>query len=350
MTLGKKIIFNGAAIITGVFFLILGIVKAKPFLAPFATAVILALLMMPVAKKLEKWGIKRVYASLINTFLLFMVSLGFAALISLQLAQFLNDWDKAKQQIAPKIEKLENLVYDNTSIEKKDIKPKESLSGKSVGKKALSFANSFYSFLGNYILTFIYIFFLLNYRRKFRAFFLKLFPDDKKQEVDTVLGKTADVTQGYLFGKFMLMAFLAVIYAIGMGVTGVSNFIVISILAALLTIIPYIGNIIGLVLAIGLGYLTNGDTVALIGIIATFTIAQFVESYILQPYVVGDKVNLDPLMTIVVVVIGNLIWGVVGMIIAVPVLGIANVIFRHVQPLKPFSYLLSKNGDNGQDE
>jgi predicted PurR-regulated permease PerM len=343
MKLGRKILYGGAAFVVGIYFLFLCLAHGKPFLAPFVTAVVLALLMVPVSKKFEKWGFKRVYASLTGTIFLLLASIAFAFVVSLQIAQFLNDWGKVKERIMPKIEQLEQKVYSTTPINKQDLKLQDSVSAKSVGKRALGFINSFYSFMGDYLLTFIYVFFLLNYRSKFRKFFIKLFPDDKRQEVSHVLVETASITQGYLLGKFLLMVFLAVLYAIGMGVSGVSNFIVISILAALLTIIPYIGNIIGFVLAIGLGYVTSGDTGALIGIIVTFTVVQFVESYVLEPYVVGDKVNLDPLMTIIAVVVGSLVWGVIGMILSVPILGVANLIFRHVQPLKPFAYLLGNN-------
>lgn len=343
MSLGKKILVYGTAIVVGSYFLFLCLVKAKPFLAPIVVAIILALLMLPISRKLEKWGMGRIYASLTNTFILFLISVGFAALISIQLSQFLTDWDKTKQQIQPKIEQLKSIVYKNTPIKKEDIKLDQSIASGNVSKKALSFVNTFYSFLGSYLLTFIYIFFLLNYRKKLRRFFIKLFPPDKGDEVDEILCKTADITQSYLFGKFLLMVLLAVLYSIGMGISGVDNFIVISVIASLLTIIPYIGNIIGFVLAIGLGYITNGETSALIGIIATFTIVQFIESYILQPYVVGDKVNLDPFITILVVVAGNLVWGVAGMILALPILAIINMIFAYVKPMKPFHYLLSSN-------
>lgn len=343
MTSGKKILFNSTVAIVGIYFFCLCLVNSKPFLAPFLTAIVLSLLMLPVSKKLEKWGIGRVYASLINTFFLFLLSLGFATLISLQLSQFISDWQKAKQQVMPKVEQFEEMLYKNTPIDKEDIKLKDSMSSSRMGEAALSFVNGFYSFAGDYLLTFIYVFFMLNYRRKFRKFFIKLFPDDSKDEVSNVLSETANITQGYLMGKFLLMVFLAIIYAVGMGISGVDNFIVISIIASLLTIIPYIGNIIGFIIAIGLGYITSGDTTALIGIIATFTIGQFVESYVLEPYVVGDKVNLDPLITILVVVIGSIMWGVIGMILSVPLLGIANAIFSHVKPLKPFNYLLSKD-------
>lgn len=345
MTQGRRILFNGAAFITGIFFLFLCLVKAKPFFAPLATALVLALLMIPVSRKLELWKIKRVYASLINTFLLFLLSLGFMALIGLQIQGFIADWDKAKRKIMPQIEKLEQYIYEETPIKKEHIKEQGSQSTGNMGKQAMSFLNGLYSFAGDYLLTLIYVFFLLNYRSKFRKFLLRLFPKEREEKVNKVINETAGITQGYLYGKFLLMIFLAILYAVGMGITGVSNFIVISLLAALLSIIPYIGNIIGFVIAIGLGYVSEGDTTALIGIVATFTIVQFVESYFFEPYVVGDNVNLDPLMTILVVVAGSLLWGVIGMILSVPLLGMLNVVFRHVGPLKPYSYLLS-NGNN----
>lgn len=343
MTFGKRILFTGTAFILGIYFLIAGLVKAKPFLAPLLTAVVLALLMLPVARKLESWKVNRMLSSFINTFLLFLISVGFVALISIQIQTFVADWGKAKQKIMPQIENLEEYIYEKTPISKEDIKKQQSEATGNMGKQAMSFINGLYSFTGDYLLTFIYIFFLLNYRHKFREFFVKLFKRDNRQDVNEVFNQAAKITQGYLYGKFILMVFLAVIYAVGMAAFGVSNFIIISLLAALLSIIPYIGNIIAFLIAIGLGYVADGDTTALIGIVITFTVAQFIESYLFEPYVVGDNVNLDPFVTILAVVAGSMVWGVIGMILSIPILGIINVIFMHVGPLKPYSFLLGNN-------
>lgn len=342
MTLGKKILVYGSFFIIGMYFLFLSFVEAKSFLAPLLTAIVLSLLMVPVSKKLESWKIGRAYTSLISTILLLLVSLGFVLLVSLQVKSFISDWDKVKEKIIPEIEKLEALIYEKTPINKDDVKLKDAASSSAMGKQALSFVNSFYSFAGNYLLTFIYIFFLLNFRSHFRKFFIKLFSDEKKQEVSNVISQTANVVQAYLLGKFILMSLLAVLYCIGLGISGVNNFIVVSLLAALLTIVPYLGNVIGFLLALSLGYLTTGEISTLIGIIITFSAAQFVESYILEPYIVGDKVNLNPFITILAVVAGGILWGIIGMVLAVPVIAIANMIFNHVEPLKPYSYLLSK--------
>lgn len=345
MTSGKRILYTGTVFIVGIYFLTAGLIKAKPLLAPLLTAVILALLMLPVARKLESWKINRMLSSLINTILLFLVSVGFVALISIQIQSFVADWDKARQKIMPQIEKLEDYIYEKTPISPEDIAKQQNEATGNMGKQAISFINGMYSFSGDYLLTFIYVFFLLNYRKKFRQFFVKLFKKQNKDDVDDVLSQAVKITQGYLYGKFILMIFLTILYALGMAAFGVSNFIIISVLAALLSIIPYIGNIIGFLIAIGLGYVADGDTTALIGIMVTFSVAQFVESYLFEPYVVGDNVNLDPFITIIAVVVGNMLWGIIGMILSIPVLGIINVIFMHVKPLKPYSFLLG-NGDD----
>src|SRR5690606_6708699 len=151
-----------------------------------------------------------------------------------------------------------------------------------------------FSFLGTYLLVFIYVFFLLNYRDKFKRFIVLLFPDEKKKEIKKVVGKSGTVVQEYLVGTMLLMLFLAIVYSIGLGLTGIDNFILVSIIAAFLTLIPVVGNIIGFSLALILGYLTTGETSALIGIIITFSVAQVLENYVLQPFIIGDKVNLHP--------------------------------------------------------
>lgn len=348
MEQGKRIVFTGAAFITGFYFLIVGLIKAKPFLAPVATAVLLALLMLPASRKMEGWGLKRIYTSLLNTFLLFLVGIGFMLLISFQIDSFIDDWDKAEKKIMPQVE---HLLYDKTPLEKKDVEKQSSKVMENAGSQAMDFANGIYNFTGDYLLTFIYLFFFLNYRRKFKKFFIKLFPQQRAGEVKDILTQNAKIAQGYLWGKFLLMILLAVLYAVGMGVSGVKNFIIISILASVLSIIPYIGNIIGFVLAIGLGYLSSGENSALIGIVVTFGVVQFIESYVLEPYVVGDKVDLDPFMTIIVVVVGSFMWGVIGMVLSIPILGMLNIVFKHVDVLKPYSYLLSntEEKENGQN-
>lgn len=350
MLKGKNILFYSTLVILATYFLFLGLPKSKGFLAPLITAVILSLVVLPISRWLEKKGMKRSLASILNTLIIFIISIGFMALVSFQIKSFVDSWPKIKQTMEPKIGRLKGFVFEHTPLVESDLEQSQSdnsllslSSDGNQGQKAISFFNSVIGFFGTYLLTFIYIFFTLNYRNRFKEFLMRLFPDDKKQKVKVIIQKSANVTQQYLVGKLILMGILSVLYSIGLGISGVNNFILVSIIAALLTLIPYIGNIIGFGLAMSLGYLTSGETSVLIGIIITFTIAQFLESYVLQPYVVGDKVDLHPFLVILTVVLGNSLWGIIGMILAIPILAIITVIFLHVPPLRPFGFLLSKD-------
>ncbi|MBZ9650920.1 AI-2E family transporter [Psychroflexus montanilacus] len=350
---GKMIILYGSLGIVGLYFLFLTFVEIKGILAPLLTAVILSLVILPLSNILEKKGMKRAISSLISVFVLFTVSLGFLALISFQIQNFIDSWPKIEDTMKPKVGQLKDFVYQHTFFDAGDLKTSEKDSKELVegnvenaGKKALEFLSSTLGFLSNYLLTMIYIFFLLNYRKHFKIFMLKLFPSKQKKEVGKVIHKVGQVAQQYLVGKLMLITFLGVLYSIGLGISGIQNFILISIIAALLTLIPYIGNIIGLALALVFGYLITGELNVLIGIIITFTIAQFVESYILQPYVIGNKVDLHPFIVILSVIVGGALWGITGMILAIPFTAILGLIFLHVPALYPFGFLFSKNEED----
>lgn len=347
MSRGVKILFVTTLVVVFLFFFFFGLKEAESFLAPLLVAAILSLVVLPLSRKMESIGVKRIYSSLLNTFFLFLLSLLVMTIFSFQVKSFVDDWPKIKKTMRPELEQLKTYVFEHSALDKESLEGYGDFStfigpGTGQAKKAMVFFSRTMNFIGNYLLTFIYVFFLLNYRKRYKEFLLRLFPNDKQPEVRKVIQKSANVVQQYLVGKLILMALLAVVYSIGLGFSGVSNFILVSLIAAVLTLIPYIGNIIGMALAFTFGYLTSGEIGVLIGILATFTIAQFVESYILQPYVVGDKVDLHPFFVILAVVLGNVIWGVTGMIIAVPVMAIVAVTFLHIPPLHPFGFLFSK--------
>lgn len=381
---GKKILYYSTLVVLFLFFLFLGLFKAKGFLIPFVTAIILSLVILPLSQKLESWKMNRGFSSFLSTFFLFLIAIGFLALVSFQIQSFAGKWPQIKETMKPKVEQVKSYLFEHTNMQASDLQHSgrnlpfmqessgnqnsgeensqvdkgnnrgsasgSSTAGKSQeggsmtqkGKKAFGFLMKTVSFIGSFLLVFIYIFFLLTYRKRFKEFLLRLFPKEKNGEVKEIIHKSAEVTQQYLVGKLMLSGVLTVLYSIGLGVSGVGNFILISLIAALLNILPYIGNIIGLTLALAFGYFSSGETSVLLGILITFSVAQFVESYFLEPYLVGEKVDLHPFMVILVVVLGGSIWGIMGMLLAIPVLAIITIIMLHIPPLHPFGFLFSK--------
>lgn len=348
MSFTRKMIFTLSAASVGLYFTFVGLVAAKAFLAPIVTAIVLALLMIPVSNKMESWGMNRGLSSFFSTLFLMIISLLIAFLVYFQIKTFVDDGETIKEAMNPKIERIEQYLLDNTKLEQTEIdsyKEKTDLTyilaSRDSGRTAMSVLGMVLAFMTNSLLLFVYIFFLLQYRNMFKKFILRLFSEEKQDEVRCVIDQTAKISQHYIFGRFILIVFLTILYSIGLGISGVSNFVLISLIAAVLSVIPWVGNIIGLLIALSFGFLTTGETGVLIGIIITFSVAQVIESFILQPFVLGDKVNIHPLFVILVVILGNAVWGIIGMALAIPILGIINIAFNHIKELKPLGFLLS---------
>ena len=179
---------------------------------------------------------------------------------------------------------------------------------------------------------------------------MKFIPEENQERGKSIIHESGKVSQNYLLGKLILIVLLAVLYGVGLFLSGIKHAVLISILAAVLSLIPYLGNIIGFFLAMAMALFAGGDSSALLGVIITFGVAQFVESYILEPYIVGDQVNIHPIFTIIAVVMGGAVFGVVGMIIAIPIFGIIKVVCDHVNALHPIGYLLGDQKEAGKDE
>jgi predicted PurR-regulated permease PerM len=104
-----------------------------------------------------------------------------------------------------------------------------------------------------------------------------------------------------------------------------------------------VGNLTGTALAILMVIIQGGGTGMVVGVVIAYLIIQFLQTYLLEPLVVGAEVNINPLFTIIILVVGELIWGIPGMVLAIPLLGIAKIICDHIEPLKPYGYLIGSD-------
>jgi predicted PurR-regulated permease PerM len=373
-----KILLVFTILVVGLYFFVNGIIEASGFLKPLVLAGLLAMVLIPLSQKLESWGFNRVLSSLYSVLVAMMALLLILGLLVVQINKMSNDWPDIKENLKPQVDRFTNFVENTLGLTEKELQSmleenmpfsvgdqdgagqtensegdskKSSIPG--ISSKAVGTAGSallnIVSFMGTFFLVFIYIFFILFYRRKIKLSVLKFFDEEKRDETKKVLKQSVKLSGQYLIGRLILIFFLSIIYSVGLTSFGIQNAIFIGVFSAILSIIPYIGNIIGMVLAVIMATVSGGELWMYLGVAITFTIAQFVESYILQPYVVGDKVDLNPIVTILVVVIGGAVWGIMGMIISIPVFGICKIIFDHIPATKPLGYALGSE-DIGSDD
>lgn len=356
-------LLNFTLIVTGLFFFFYGLIEAQEFLAPLVLAFIVALITFPLANKLESKGVKPILSTTLNVLLLLTLSMFFLFVISWQMKNIMDDWDDIKKTVIPKIENVENFILTHTPMEKgklEDYKSEMNVPNdksetsaevddrdeiEKKGQQAVSAIGGAVDFITDFLIIFVYIFFFIQYRKKFKNFIIKLFKLENKEEAKEIISQSTTVVRNYLVGRLLLMVVLVVFYALGLWISGVENFIVVSIIAAILSIIPFVGNFLGYLLAMAMGVFSGGEIFILIGITITFAFVQFLDSYILQPLVLGNKLNVHPFFIIVSVILGNAVWGIVGMILAIPIFAIVSVICRNVPEFSAFGYLLSSDKD-----
>jgi predicted PurR-regulated permease PerM len=175
-------------------------------------------------------------------------------------------------------------------------------------------------------------------------------PSEDHEKVKKITTQISQVTQQYLSGVIIVVMILAVLNSIGLLIIGIKQAIFFGSLAGLLNIIPYIGVLIGSLLPIIVALLTKDSFGPAIAVAAVFAFNQFLENNFLTPNIVGGKVKVNPLATIMALLIGGYLWGVAGMILFIPFLGIAKIIFDNIEGLQPYGYLIGDEDTPDSDE
>ncbi|MBK1440662.1 AI-2E family transporter [Parapedobacter sp. ISTM3] len=333
------------------FFLVLvfGILYvAKSFLIPVAIGGMMAMLLVPLCRRLEKWKIPRGFSAIICVLLLLLLLLGVCYLLINQVVAL----GKDLPMIVAKLNEMLNSGHDYISEHfqlpvdqqkaylQNQITGLTNLAGKFVG----DIFRSLLSLLVHLLIIFAYTALLLIYRRRIKNFVLALVRRyagrTSLDEAHDVVRKTTDVASAYLAGVCMVALIFSVINTIGLAIIGIENALFFGMMVAFINIIPYIGSVAGSSIVILYTFITRDTLVTPIIVALFFIVMQQIDSYILTPKITGGKIALNALATLMALLLGNLVWGVAGMILFVPFLGVTKVIFDHVESLKPFGTLI----------
>ncbi len=192
---------------------------------------------------------------------------------------------------------------------------------------AVPLAASLATTIGLALLMPVVTFYLLKDWPRMLAWLVDEAPPEKRPAL-RYLGRRIDrVMSAFLHGQAWVCLCCAVLYTIGLYTIGLNYAIVIGVLAGALKFLPYIGTAIGVTIAVTTGVTQDGwDSILILGVAATFLITEFVESSILSPRIIGDRMRLNPALVIFAVLLGGKLWGVIGVFIAIPVVAIGKVL------------------------
>ncbi|NLZ86599.1 MAG: AI-2E family transporter [Gammaproteobacteria bacterium] len=340
-TLRRVFILAGIALLLWTLYLL------KPVVIPFVAALLVAYLFSPLVDKLHDVGLPRwLSISIVFIGIGIVLTLAIWYLVPLIWQQLMYARDNIPAIIGWINSTFLTWLSNTFNVVEMEIDTNQisdvvmnyvqtNYSADSIQAFLLRLAQSGINFLqigGTIVLIpIIAFYFLLDWDRMLGSL-RRLIPRPYEKSTLKIVGECHSVLGAFVKGQFLVMILLGIVYAVGLQLIGLEVGLIIGMVAGLASIIPYLGFAVGIIAAVIATLLQFGIDwwqLVLVGIV--FMVGQAVEGYILQPFLLGDKIGLSPVAVVFAVLAGAQLAGFLGMLIALPVAAVIVVLLRHVR-------------------
>ncbi|HWZ16667.1 MAG TPA: AI-2E family transporter [Mucilaginibacter sp.] len=326
------------------------VIIGKELLDPLIFGFLFAILLLPIAAFLERrLRFPRALASLFAIILLisFVYSVGY--LVGSQISNLASDWPMLKSQVSQSVNDLSQWIQHafNINVSKQlsyvnNTKKQIMASGGGVVGETFGAVSSLVLF---YLFIFIFTFFILLYRRILLHFIVWVFNDENTHIVFDIVEKVQSILRQYILGLLLEMFVVSCLACTAFFIIGVKYALLLGIIVGLFNLIPYLGIFTALVLS-GMITFATGTINQALTVAACVLGIHALDSNFLLPTIVGSKVKLNALITFLGIILGEMIWGLSGMFLSIPIMAIMKIVFDRVESLKPWGFLLG----GGQEE
>ncbi|MEO8885235.1 MAG: AI-2E family transporter [Mucilaginibacter sp.] len=316
----------------------------KEILDPLVFGFLFAILLLPIANFLEKkLRLPRSASSFLSIILLVAFIGCIVYLVSNQISNLSGDWPMLKKQIAESIENIKhwlqyafNIDTDEQTEYVTNTTRKIMSSGGAVISTTFGAVSSLALF---YLFIIVFTFFILFYRRLLYFFILSVFSKEHEVVVKDIILNIQNILRQYILGLLIEMVVVAGVACALFWIIGIKYAALLGLLVGLFNIIPYLGIFTALLLCVLITFATGSiNNVVWVGISVISIHA--IDANVLLPTIVGSKVRLNALITFLGIVLGEMIWGLSGMFLSIPVIAIAKIVMDRIEHLKPWGYLL----------
>lgn len=328
----------------GISLIIVAMILGRLLFVPLAWAILLSLMVMPFAAWLERKVKRRTLASILTVFAFVVVVAGIIFLLTYQSVGLAGDAPQIAEKIATTVEDLRRFADERLGFAYEE---QPELVKSEVGSAASGMISSVgntvsqtLTTLGTMLVLPIYMFFLLRYRDHFFEFMIRLTVAKNQVHTTETLTKASTIVQKYLRGAGIEIVIVAVMVCILFLILGIKHALFFAVLVSLLNVIPYLGVLVGSLISVLYAYLTTDTMVTPVLVFVFLWVIQIIDNNFIVPLVVGQQIKLNPLAVILVVILGGLIWGISGMVLFVPFLGILKVILDESKTMKHYGFLL----------
>lgn len=314
---------------------------ASDIFAPLIISLLFAILLRPCVKfMIDKLKFPHLLAVSITVVFAVLALISLVVFLGYQLTNFMDDLPTIKAQLEKHYHSLQGWIQQTMglSYSEQNEYVEKSVSGKDF--ISISSISSLTNSMMYLVLIPIYTFLILIYRSLLLNFIIKLTPNGDVVNIQQILTNLKSVVRSYIVGLLIQVACISTMTGIGYYLIGIEYYIFLGILTGLLNLIPYIGIIIAGVISCLISLTFSEDLSIILWVLSVNVIVQFIDNNFLVPKVVGSKVSINALASMVGVIIGGTIAGIPGMFLAIPVLAMLKVIFESTKGLEPYGYLI----------
>jgi predicted PurR-regulated permease PerM len=328
----------------GLFALLAMMYIGKRIIVPLVFAILIAILLHPVVNFFVKRKVNRLIAIFISLFLAFLIIVLFGFLLVSQTSKFSQSWPVL-------VDKFTDLLNQSITWASKyfELDPKnihnwitnsiDDLIDTSTGAIEQTLITVGSSLVVLFLVP-AYVFMIMYYQPLLIEFLHTVFGKDDQKQVSEVISQTKKVIQGYLIGLFIEAVIIATLNSTALLILGIDYAILLGIIGALLNVIPYIGGIVAVALPMIVAFATKSSGWYTVYVFAGYYFIQLIDNHYISPFIVSSKVKINALFSIISVLVGYALWGIPGMFLSIPLLAIIKLIFDHIEPLKPWGFLL----------
>jgi len=335
-----KVVF----IFIGIFAILAGLYIAKSLIIPLVFALLIAILLNPVVNFFIRIHINRVVAIVITLFLSIVILAAIGFLLFAHISRFTESWPLLVDNFTLLLNQIIHWTSGYFDINQWKIHQWiADTKGDLIDKLSSTMGKTLVTIGSGIVIMFlipVYIFLLLFYKPLLLEFIHKLFPASHQKKVGEIVSKTKTVIQRYLIGLVIELVIMATLNSVALLIIGIDYAILLGVIGAFLNIIPYIGGVTAVALPMMIALATKSSGWYALYVLAAYYAIQLIDNNYIVPKIVASKVKINALFAIIVVLAGNALWGLTGMFLSLPVLAVIKLIFDHIEPLKPWGFLL----------
>lgn len=327
--------------------LLVALVYGKDLILPVLFSILLANLLLPITQYFERRKIYKPIAITIPLTMAILVGAGVMYFLSSQIIHFMNDvpdlqkrFDELTHSVQVWFKKGTSMTIGRQNQYIRDtVSDFRSNSPNMMGSTVASITQ----IISYAVLVPIYTFLILYYRSTIKVFLIRIFKSDSEKEVQEILTESTIIAQKYLTGLLIETTLVFTLNVIGFLLLGIHYAVFLALLAALLNLIPYVGMLVANIICMTITLVSSVDSSYVLGVGLILAAVQFLDNNFGMPLIVGNKVRINALVTILGVLVGGSLCGIPGMFLAIPGLAVLKVIFDKVPELQPWGLLLGDN-------